>query len=74
MSPGDIIFGDDDGIVVMTEEECTKVIPIAQEILERELKILGLLAKNQSLIEMMNFLDHYDKIYKGEKSQLVFTI
>ncbi len=74
VSPGDIIFGDDDGIVVMTEEECAEIIDVARDIQEKEERALKLLADNQSLIDMMNFSEHYDKIQKGQDSRLVFKI
>jgi regulator of RNase E activity RraA len=74
VSPGDIVFGDDDGIVVMTQKECGEIIHIARQIQEKEEKVLELLTDNQSLIDMMNFFDHYDKIKKGQESKLVFTI
>jgi regulator of RNase E activity RraA len=74
VSPGDIVFGDDDGIVVMGKEECVKIIDVARDIQKREEKVLELMADNQSLIDMMNFSEHYDTISKGQKSELVFTI
>lgn len=74
VSPGDIVFGDDDGIVVMTKEECVGIIDIARGIQNREEKALELMADNQSLIALMNFKEHFDKICKGQKSKLVFTI
>jgi 4-hydroxy-4-methyl-2-oxoglutarate aldolase len=74
VSPGDIIFGDDDGIVVLTEEECVDIIDIALNIQKNEEKALELIAKNQSLIGLMNFKEHFDKISKGKKSKLVFKI
>jgi regulator of RNase E activity RraA len=74
VSPGDILFGDDDGIVVMTQEECGDITHIARQIQEKEEKVLELLADNYSLIDMMNFFDHYDKIKKAQESKLVFKI
>jgi RraA family protein len=72
--PGDIIIGDDDGVIVMSGEECLDILEIAQNIQKKEEKVLELLANNQSLLEMMNFKEHYDKISKGERSKLDFTI
>lgn len=74
VSPGDILFGDDDGIVVMTQEECGDIIPIARQIQEKEERVLKLMADDRSLIDMMNFFEHYDKISKKQKSELVFTV
>lgn len=74
VSPGDILFGDDDGIVVMTQKEFGEVIISAQQIQEKEELVLKRMADDQSLISMINFLEHYDKIKNGQKSKLVFTI
>lgn len=74
VSPGNIVFGDDDGIVVMSEEECIEVCQTARTIQEKEQRVLDLLAKNQDLIHMMNFIEHYKKTSEGKTSQLIFTI
>jgi 4-hydroxy-4-methyl-2-oxoglutarate aldolase len=74
ISPGDIVFGDDDGIIVMSEKECIEIYRTARNIQEKEQRVLKLMANNQSLIDMMNFSDHYDKIKKGQESQLIFKI
>jgi RraA family protein len=74
VSPGDIVFGDDDGIVVMAEEECVEMIDLALNIQDKEEKVQGILAENGSLIDMMNFFEHYDKISKGETSKLIFLV
>jgi regulator of RNase E activity RraA len=74
VSPGDIVFGDDDGIIVTTQQECAEIIDIALNIQEKEEKVQEMLAENQSLIDLMNFSEHYDKIGRGEESQLVFLV
>ncbi|MGD9345943.1 MAG: RraA family protein [Candidatus Aminicenantes bacterium] len=74
VSPENIVFGDDDGIVVMTEEECAEIMDIARNIQETEKKALEMMTGGQSLTALMNFRAYYDKISKGEQSKLVFTI
>ncbi|MBL7083454.1 MAG: RraA family protein [Candidatus Aminicenantes bacterium] len=73
VSPGDIIFGDDDGIIVMSKEEVTEILDTAENIQRIEEKVLNKMKDNKSLVEMLNFLDHYEKISKKQKSKLIFT-
>lgn len=70
--PGDIIFGDDDGIVVMDEEEMIKIVDTAEIIQQKEEKVLAKMEEGQSLFDMLNFSEHYERISLKQKSQLVF--
>jgi 4-hydroxy-4-methyl-2-oxoglutarate aldolase len=74
VSRGDIIVGDDDGILVMNEEEATEILDTAQNIQMIEKKVIEKMEAGKSLTEMLNFFDHYAKIDKGQESQLIFTI
>ncbi len=73
ISPGDIIFGDDDGIVVMSREEVLKILDTAETIQQTEEKALLKMKENESLIDMLNFEEHYTKILEGRESKLAFT-
>jgi 4-hydroxy-4-methyl-2-oxoglutarate aldolase len=74
VSPGDIIFGDDDGIVVMNDKEIATVLDVAESIQKTEEKVLKRMESQTSLFQLMNFSDHYERISKGEKSRLEFTL
>jgi 4-hydroxy-4-methyl-2-oxoglutarate aldolase len=74
VSPGDIIFGDDDGIVVMTEDEMTTTLETAESVQKIEGKVLKKMEGNTSLFLLMNFSYHYERISKGQESKLTFTI
>ena len=74
VSAGDIIVGDDDGIIVMSEEEATEILDTAQNIQIIEKKVIEKLQAGKSLTEMLNFFDHYAKIDNKQESQLIFTI
>jgi regulator of RNase E activity RraA len=74
VSPGDILFGDDDGVVVMTENEITAVIEIAENVQTTEEKVLKKMEKKTSLFLLTNFSDHYERVSKGQDSRLGFTI
>ncbi|MDH5383398.1 MAG: RraA family protein [Candidatus Aminicenantes bacterium] len=72
--PGDIIFGDDDGIVVMSENEMAGILNIAEHVQSIEEKVLKRMEAKTSLFLLMNFSDHYERISKGQESKLIFTI
>ena len=74
VNPGDIIFGDDDGLVVGLMDEVSAVIPIAEEIQSKENMMLKQMAAGVSLFEMLNFEEHYAAVCAGEESKLEFTV
>ena len=74
VNPGDIVFGDDDGLIVATMSELSKVIEIAEEIQKKEQRLLEGMAKGVSLLEMMNFEEHYAKRSNGKDSTLKFLV
>jgi regulator of RNase E activity RraA len=74
VDPGDIIFGDDDGLVVIAKHELPSIIEVAENIQKTEEKIMLGLNKGQSLFDYMNFEEHYEKIQMQDSSQLKFTV
>ena len=72
--PGEIVFGDDDGLIVAANDEITEVIPVAEEVQRKEARLLEEMKKGTSLIEMLNLEDHRAKIRAGEKSRLQFLV
>ncbi|MFN8472942.1 MAG: RraA family protein [Anaerolineae bacterium] len=74
VSPGDIIFGDDDGIIVAAPEELEPLIPLAEAIQAREARILARLEGGESLLDMLNFDEHARAIQEGRESQLKFLV
>lgn len=72
--PGDIVFGDLDGVVVMSPHEASALLDTASRIQEREEKVLNRLKAGESLLSMLNYREHYEKVGKGEESRLSFKI
>lgn len=70
--PGDIIIGDDDGIVAVSEAELMDILPAAEAIRRTEAEALRRMAAGESLLDMLNFDEHLDAIRAGRKSQLHF--
>ena len=74
VNPGDILFGDDDGIVVGSCEELAKLVPIAQEVVQKEASLLEGMASGVSLLEMLNFDEHCENLAAGKPSKLEFKV
>ncbi len=72
--PGEIVFGDDDGLIVAAEDEIAEVIPVAEEVQRKEARLLAEMDKGVSLVEMLNLDEHCGKIRAGQESKLKFLV
>jgi 4-hydroxy-4-methyl-2-oxoglutarate aldolase len=73
VDPGDVLFGDDDGIVVATEKELAEVIPIAETIQQKEEAAIARMEQGDSLLTLINFEEHYRAVQANRESQLTFA-
>jgi RraA family protein len=75
VDPGDIVFGDDDGIIVARMSELVELLPRAEEIKRLEQAVLEKLADGTSLLSLLNFPQHRDRIEAGDAtSELKFLL
>jgi RraA family protein len=74
VAPGDIIFGDDDGIIVASTDELSQLIPIAEEIQKNEARVESRMKKGDSLVDMLNFSEHFQKVQDKQESKLAFNL
>jgi len=72
--PGDIVVGDDDGVMVGTVETFEKLVPIAKQIQNIEQKLMDGIAGNKSLSSMTNLEEHIRQRLDGKDSNLEFRI
>jgi regulator of RNase E activity RraA len=70
--PGDVLFGDDDGIVVASEAQLAGLIEAAQVIQKLEARTVERMERGESLLGMLNFDEHYRAIEAGRASKLTF--
>jgi 4-hydroxy-4-methyl-2-oxoglutarate aldolase len=70
VNPGDIIFGDDDGLIVASSEEFTTLLSTAEAIQAKERHIFEQIQRGQSLFQMLNLESHLERLAQGEPSQL----
>ena len=74
VNPGDLIVGDDDGLIVGTENEFLQLITTAEEVQRKEDVLLDRMSKGTSLLDMINFDQHSANIEQGKESQLKFLV
>jgi RraA family protein len=72
VNPGDILFGDDDGIVVATEREFIDALSDAEAIQGKEEAALSRMATGESLLGMLNVEEHLRARKANRESQLRF--
>ena len=73
IAPGDLVIGDDDGIVVLTEAELDELLPIAEGIQAKESEALARMAARQSLFDLTNLEEHLAARKAGRPSRFGFT-
>jgi len=79
VSPGDIMVGDDDGLVVGSFETFRRVVPVAQTIQRTEETILRAVLDDENggteLTSLTNYAEHLQKRLRGEEeSALEFKV
>lgn len=72
--PGDVLFGDDDGILVASAAEMERLLPVAEAIAARETDAIARMARGESLLEMVNAAEHEAELRAGRDSALKFLI
>ena len=71
--PGDIVLGDDDGLVVGTEQQLLDVLDGADVIQRREEALRTMIAAGSSLFDHLNYDEHLAAVRAGGDSRLTFS-
>ncbi len=71
--PGDIVIGDEDGVVIAGAEAFASVIDVAEEIQQREQGLQRAIAAGESLFDHVDFEAHLARLQAGEPSKLSFS-
>lgn len=72
VSPGDILVGDDDGIIVGTVAEFEAVVDAAEAIQDREKALRVAIENGFSLFDALNLTEHRERLIAGVDSKLTF--
>lgn len=70
--PGEILVGDDDGIVVLSDSELDEALAAAAAIQQREAAIKAAILAGTSLFEQLNFTEHVENLHAGRETSLAF--
>ena len=72
VAPGEILVGDDDGVVVLSDAETERLLPAAEAIEARERAAIARLTAGTSLFDLLNFREHHANLLAGRDSALRF--
>jgi 4-hydroxy-4-methyl-2-oxoglutarate aldolase len=74
VAPGDIVFADDDGVVIAPPAQIEAALELAELIGAKERALLAAMARGDSLHEGTNHAEHVAALDAGRDSALAFTI
>jgi 4-hydroxy-4-methyl-2-oxoglutarate aldolase len=74
VAPGDIVFGDDDGLLIAPRERIEAALATAEAIARGERAILAAQARGESLHGLTNHDEHVAALDRGDPSALAFRV
>jgi regulator of RNase E activity RraA len=74
VNPGDIVFGDDDGVLIATAERIGAALETAELIARSERAMLAAQARGEALLGLTNHAEHVAALDRGESSALAFRV
>jgi 4-hydroxy-4-methyl-2-oxoglutarate aldolase len=72
VAPGDLVIGDRDGIVVVSEVDLLALLGRAEEVQCTEEAVLRRLEQGECLLDMLNCAEHWTALEQGRPSKLRF--
>jgi regulator of RNase E activity RraA len=74
VQPGDIVFGDDDGVLVAAAQRIAAALEAAEQIGRAERAILAAQGRGEALHALTNHDEHVAALDRGEASALAFQV
>src|SRR3954463_3952678 len=74
VAPGDVVFGDDDGVLIAAGDRITAALDTAERIGRSERAILAAQARGEALHDLTNHGEHVAALDRGEPSALAFRV
>jgi 4-hydroxy-4-methyl-2-oxoglutarate aldolase len=74
VAPGDVVFGDDDGVVIASRERIAAALDAAEDITRSEQAILRALRGDGELHGLTNYAEHVARLDAGQESALRFEV
>jgi 4-hydroxy-4-methyl-2-oxoglutarate aldolase len=74
VADGDVVFGDDDGVVIAPAAQVEAALELGETIAATERAMLAAMARGEQLHDQTNFAEHVAALDAGRSSALGFTI
>jgi 4-hydroxy-4-methyl-2-oxoglutarate aldolase len=74
VAPGDLVFGDDDGLLIAPPERIAAALDTAEAIGRAERAILAAQARGTALRDLTSYDEHVAALERGESSALAFRV
>jgi len=74
VSPGDVVFGDDDGLLIAPADRIAAALEAAEQIARSERAILAAQERGEGLPALTNLDEHVAALDRGERSALAFRV
>ncbi len=74
VQPNDIVFGDENGVVILSSKEAALIIDQAEQIKGKEKKALEKIKNGRSFNDVLNFNQHYENIAGSKESELFWKV
>jgi 4-hydroxy-4-methyl-2-oxoglutarate aldolase len=74
VAPGDIVFGDDDGLVIASPDRIAAALEGGEAIARAERAILAAMAEGRALQDLTSYAEHAERLDRGEDSALEFRV
>ena len=71
---GDIVFGDDDGVVIAPGDRIAAALAGGEAIARAERAMLAAMADGRALHDLTNYAEHAERLDRGEDSALEFRV
>jgi regulator of RNase E activity RraA len=72
VTAGDVVFGDDDGVVIAPEAQVAAALDVAESIARSEAAILDAMRRGEALHDRTNYAEHVAALDGGRESRLEF--
>jgi len=70
--PGDIVFGDDDGVMIAPADRIEAALDEAERIERAERRVVAAMVRGESLYDHTNAVEHLQRIAAGQPSRFEF--
>jgi 4-hydroxy-4-methyl-2-oxoglutarate aldolase len=74
VAPGDLVFADDDGIVIAPPERLEAALEGGEAIARAERAMLEAMARGEPLHDLTTYAEHVARLDRGESSALAFRV